>query len=78
MRRFLPHVFAGIGLLVLVFGCALLLSAPEQNPTPEMLAHESRKSLHFVECLFVGGILFLTGALWILGGWVRHRFSMGR
>jgi len=77
MRRFLPHVLAGIGFLVLLFGCVLWLSIPEQKPTPEMLALESRKSFYFVQCLFVGSILFLTGAIWILGSWVRRRLSMG-
>ena len=75
MRRFLPHLFLTFGLLLCVIAYVIWSRGPYQDPTPEMRALESRQSLCFVGCSFAGSVLFLTGGLWILSGWIKRRFS---
>jgi hypothetical protein len=75
MRRFLPQLFVAFGMVLCVIAFVIWSRGPYQDPTPEMRALESRQSLHFVECSFVGSVFFLTGSLWILSDWLKRRFS---
>jgi len=74
MRRFLPHFFLTLGLILCVIAYVIWSRGPYQGPTPEMRALESRRSLHFVECSIAGSVFFLTGGLWIRSGWLKRRF----
>jgi len=65
---------AACGFLILFVGFAFFSSASIPASTPEANALESRKSFYFVQCLFAGSILFLTGAIWLIGSWFRNRF----
>jgi len=74
MRRFLPQLFLMMSLLLLLFAYFDYVRPPPKDPTPEMMALESRRALYFVEYLFFGCVFFLAGGLLIVGDWFKRRF----
>ena len=75
MRRFLPHLFCTVGLLLEVIGFVVGPGVPYQDPTPEMSLLAERQSERLAMLAIAGVLLFLIGVLWIITRWFTRHFS---
>ena len=74
MKRFLPHVFCVIGLMLVVIGFAVGPGIPYPDPTPEIRLVVERKSERLAVLAIAGLLLIVTGGVWIVTRWLRRRF----
>ena len=75
MRRFLPHFFCAVGLLLVAIGFIVGPGVPYQDPTPEMNLLAENQSERLAVLAIAGVLLFLIGVLWIIARWFARHFS---
>ena len=75
MRRFIPHLFCAVGLLLVVVGFVVGPGVPYQDPTPEMNLLAERQSERLAVLAIAGVLFFLVGVLWIITRWLTRHFS---